>query len=199
MESPGPETGVEWAACVDLARQHDEEAARTLVRGMCPLVLKIVRAHLPRRASEEDLTQIVFMKVFANLHQYSGRVPLQNWISRIAVNTCCSQLQAERIRPELRWADLTEEDAYVIENLASNENEVAPSESMASRELVEKMMERLSPPERLVVSLLHLDEKSMAEIAEITGWTRATVKIRAFRARLKLRRHLKNLMKESRP
>jgi len=61
-----------------------------------PLVLKLVRAHLPRRAAEEDLVQTVFMKVFAKLDDYAGAVPLEHWVSRIAVNTCINQLRAER-------------------------------------------------------------------------------------------------------
>jgi RNA polymerase sigma-70 factor (ECF subfamily) len=191
------EERLDMAACVDLARRHDQAASRALVDAMYPLVIKIVRAHLPRRTSEEDLAQTIFMKIFANLEQYSGRVPLRNWVSRIAVNTCFNQLQSERIRPELRWADLSEEEARVVETMASSEAEISPAASLASRDLVEKLLERLSPPERLVISLLHLEERSVEEISGLTGWTKATVKIRAFRARIKLRKHLKTLMKEA--
>ena len=184
------------AGCVERARRHDEEASNVLVQELYPLVIKIVRAHLPRRTSEEDLTQTIFMKIFANLDQYSGRVPLRNWVSRIAVNTCYNQLQAERIRPELRWSDLSDEEAHVIEALVATEADLAPAASFASRDLVEKLLQRLSPPERLVITLLHLEEKSVDEIARLTGWTRAMVKIRAFRARIKLRKHLKALNQE---
>jgi RNA polymerase sigma-70 factor (ECF subfamily) len=196
MPTSEAETRLDMAACVEAVRNRDEEAARSLVDEMYPLVIKIVRAHLPRRTSEEDLTQTVFMKIFANLDQYEGKVPLRNWVSRIAVNTCYNQLQAERIRPELRWSDLSEEEAHVISGLAATEEEVSPSASLASRDLVWKMMEKLSPSERLVISLLHLEEKSVDEIAALTGWTRPMVKIRAFRARHKLRKRLKTLMKE---
>jgi hypothetical protein len=60
-------SGFDVAACVERARARDEDAARLLLDHLYPLVLKLVRAHLPRRTSEEDLAQIVFMKVFANL------------------------------------------------------------------------------------------------------------------------------------
>jgi RNA polymerase sigma-70 factor (ECF subfamily) len=55
------------------------------------------------------LVQTVFMKVFANLDQYQGRVPVEHWVSRIAVNTCPNALKAEKARPELRWSDLSDE------------------------------------------------------------------------------------------
>ncbi|HEU0273124.1 MAG TPA: sigma-70 family RNA polymerase sigma factor, partial [Candidatus Udaeobacter sp.] len=94
------------SALVHAALQHDDEAARALVRQLFPLVAKIVRAHRPRRMEEEDLCQMIFIKIFQKLSQFSGRVPLEHWVSRIAVNTCLNQIQWEKIRPELRHADL---------------------------------------------------------------------------------------------
>src|SRR6266567_4566107 len=85
--------------------QGDEVAARELLRHFHPFVLKLVRAHLPRRISEEDLVQMIFIKVFHKLNQYTGRMPLEHWISRIAVNTCLNALKAEKIRPEWRLGD----------------------------------------------------------------------------------------------
>src|SRR5437773_5844514 len=109
--------------CLRRVRQRDEEAARLLLNQLYPLVIKLVRSHLPRRTSEEDLAQIIFMKVFAKIEQFSGTVPFEHWVSRIAVNTCLNQLQAERIRPELRWADLSEDEERVLECLGSSTQE----------------------------------------------------------------------------
>src|SRR6266567_4291964 len=95
-------------ALVEAALRHDDEAARELVRCLYPLVAKMVRAHRPRRTSEEDLCQMIFIKIFQKLSQFSGKVPLEHWVSRIAINTCLSQIESERIRPELRHADLSE-------------------------------------------------------------------------------------------
>jgi RNA polymerase sigma-70 factor (ECF subfamily) len=86
-------------ALVKAALQNDDEAARALVRQLYPLVSKIVRAHRPRRTQEEDLCQMIFIKVFQRLSQFSGKVPLEHWVSRVAVNTCLNQIEAEKIRP----------------------------------------------------------------------------------------------------
>src|SRR5215467_13772596 len=109
------ETGFDMPACLERVRARDEEAARLLFHHLYPLVIKVVRAHLPRRTSEEDLVQTVFMKVFANLSQYSGTVPLEHWVSRIAINTCLNHIKAEKVRPELRRADLSEEQNQVLD------------------------------------------------------------------------------------
>src|SRR6201984_588031 len=104
-------------ALVQAALEHDDEAARTLVRQLYPLVAKVVRAHRPRRTAEEDLCQMIFIKVFQKLSQYSGKVPLEHWVSRIAVNTCLSQIEAEKGPPELRHADLSVGEQTVLENV----------------------------------------------------------------------------------
>src|SRR5438132_8370900 len=129
------------SALVEAALRHDDEAARELVRRLYPLVAKVVRAHRSRRTPEEDLCQMIFIKVFQKLNQFSGKVPLEHWVSRIAVNTCLSQIEAERVRPELRQADLSEEQQAVIENLASSSDELAPDRQLASRQLVEYLFQ----------------------------------------------------------
>src|SRR3954470_9895262 len=128
-------------ALVRAALAHDDEAARELVRQLYPLVLKIVRAHRPRRAAEEDLCQMIFIKTFQNLSQFSGKVPLEHWVSRIAVNTCLNQIESERVRPELRQADLSEEQAAVVEAIAADTTELGPDHKLASRQLVEHLLQ----------------------------------------------------------
>src|SRR5438552_8009992 len=191
------ETGFDMAACVARVRQRDEDAARLLLNQLYPLVIKLVRAHLPRRTSEEDLAQVVFMKVFAKIDQFSGAVPFEHWVSRIAVNTCLNQLQAEKIRPELRWADLSEDEQRVLESLASTaENVQHPDEILASKDLVDKLLGKLNPQDRLIITLLNLEGHSVAEIKRMTGWNSSLIKVRAFRARHKLKKYFIQLMEE---
>src|SRR5438270_10453216 len=146
-----PETDV--SALIQAALAHDDRAAADLVRHLYPLVAKVVRAHRSRRTSEEDLCQMIFIKVFHNLSKFSGQVPLEHWVSRIAVNTCLNQIASEKVRPELRHADLTEEEAAIIDQLASSSEDLNPNERFAARELVEHLLQTLKPAERLVIDL----------------------------------------------
>lgn len=170
--------------------QHDEAAARELVRRLHPLVAKLVRSHRPRRTAEEDLCQMIFIKIFQKLPQFSGKVPLEHWVSRVAVNTCLNQIQSEKVRPELRYADLSEEEVAAVQNLASTSAELGPDLGFAARDLVEHLLVALKPRERLVIDLLYLQQLSVAEIQERTGWNASLVKVRAFRARQKMRQRL---------
>ena len=178
------------AALVTAARQHDESAAREIVRLLYPLVVRLVRSHRPRRTAEEDLCQMIFAKVFQKLSQFSGKVPLEHWVSRIAINTCINQIQAERARPEFREADLSDEEVAVINNLAATSEELGPDRSFAARDLVERLLAALKPSERLVIDLLYLQQRSVAEIQALTGWGASLVKVRGFRARQKMKQQL---------
>jgi RNA polymerase sigma-70 factor (ECF subfamily) len=136
------------------------------------------------------------MKVFASLDSFSGTVPLEHWVSRIAINTCLNQLAAEKARPELRWADLSEEQTEALEAVTAGPEELEPGRNLASREIVEKLLEQLAPTDRLVLTLLHLEGRSVEEVRQITGWNVPVIKVRAFRARRKLRKHFEKLMAE---
>jgi len=154
-------------ACLDRVRRRDEAAARELVAHLWPLVIKIVRAHLPRALDEEDLAQEIFMKVFANLEQFRGEVPVEHWVSRVAVSTCLDRLRAQKRRPEWRWADLGEAEAEVLEAVLHNESEPHPSQGMAARELAVKLLDSLGAEDRLVIHLLDLEQRPVAEIAQV--------------------------------
>ncbi|HEY3758071.1 MAG TPA: sigma-70 family RNA polymerase sigma factor [Opitutaceae bacterium] len=177
-------------------RGRDQEAARQLVDHLYPLVIRIVRSHLPRRVAEEDLAQEIFLKMFTRLDQYQGAVPFPHWVSRIAVTTCIDQLRAQKRRPEFRWADLPENEAEVLQAVTADTAAVAPDESVAAKELVGRLLDELKPEDRMVIQLLDLEQKTLAEISALTGWNQSLIKVRAFRARRKLQKLFAELKKK---
>ena len=193
------ESGLDVVACLVRVRAGEEDAARALMTHLHPLVSKIVRGHLPRRTDEEDLVQAVYVKVFTKLDQFRGEVPLEHWVSRVAVNTCLNELAREKHRPEWRYADLGEEEVEVLQNMAADPKDLGAEQAVGARELVEKMLASLGVEDRLVVTLLHLEGRTVEEIQARTGWSKALVKVRAFRARAKMKKHLSVLLKETVP
>ncbi|MEJ0000326.1 MAG: RNA polymerase sigma factor [Verrucomicrobiota bacterium] len=198
MKEGGPlSTDAEVTECLARARAGDEKAVLELFHYMYPHVAKLVQANLPARESAEDLIQLVCVKVTTHLGQFSGKVPFLHWVSRIAVNTCLNQIRHEKRRPEVRLADLSEEEAAVVEHLASSATELTASDQVASRELVDKLLATLKPHDRLLMRLMYLEGRSLEEITALTGWNKALIKVRAFRARAQLRKRYSLLMKES--
>jgi RNA polymerase sigma-70 factor (ECF subfamily) len=186
--------------CLEQVRQRDPEAARLLVEHLFPLVIRIVRSHLPRRTAEEDLAQEVFAKLFTRLDQYQARqgIPFEHWVSRLTVRTCLDALRAEGRRPEIRWSDLSEEQSAWLEFMVTDQSAPPDTGLGSTRELLGLLLNQLSPEDRLVIHLLDLEQKSVQDIARLTGWSSTLVKVRAFRARGRLRRMAQTLKEKQR-
>jgi RNA polymerase sigma-70 factor, ECF subfamily len=176
--------------CVVGVRRQDSAAAHAFVEHLYPQVIRIVRAHLPRRCSEEDLAQEVFLKLFSRLEGYRELpgIPFEHWVSRLAVRTCLDSLRAERRRPELRWGDLAEETVTWLRYMVAGDYAAPHSSAAAARESLALLLGQLPPADRFVITLLDLEERSVKEVSQITGWSVSLVKVRAFRARRRLRR-----------
>ena len=186
--SSGDQMDFDLTECLARIRQNDQPAARELVERLYPLVIKIVRANLPRRASEEDLAQEIFMKMFANLDQYHGTSPIEHWVSRIAVNHCLNAIRAQAFRQEWRMADLSPEAVEALEKSSAAADQPDPAAALGAREVVERLLGALSPADQLVIRWLEMEDRSVAEIKAMTGWSSTSIRVRAFRARRKLNR-----------
>ena len=185
------------AECLARVREQDQDAARALVERLYPTVIRIVRGNLPRRAAEEDLAQEIFVKMFEKLDQFQGEVPLEHWVSRIAVNHCLNAIRAQKSRPEWRMADLSEDQAAALDAVTSSrEDNPHPSQQIGARELVEMLLQALDPKDRLLIRMLEMEELSIEEVRQRTGWSATYIRVRAFRARRKLNKRFRNLRKE---
>jgi RNA polymerase sigma factor (sigma-70 family) len=190
-------TAAEAADCVARAQQGDEKAALDLFHYMYPHVAKLVHANRPGKEGIEDLVQQSCIKIMTHLHQYSAKAPFLHWVSRVTINTCLNQMRREKARPEVRLADLSEEEAGVVERLAVSPTELNSSDKLAASELVEKLLAGLKSPDRLLMRLMYLEGRNVEEISQLTGWNQAVIKVRAFRARAQLRKRYQMLMKET--
>jgi RNA polymerase sigma-70 factor (ECF subfamily) len=74
--------------------------------------------------------------------------------------------------------------------------ESAIEDSDAARQLVERVLEQLSPAGRLVITLLEIEDRSVKEISKLTGWSVPLVKVRAFRARAEMKKVLAKIARE---
>ncbi len=161
-----------------------EAAARELVRRLHPRVASIARAHLPRRDAAEDLVQEAFARVFDHLGSFDFRMPLEHWVSRIALNVCRNRHRHEASRPELRAADLGEaEQACLLTSRPVLDRSEDDTRKAAATSLIERILDQMAPDERLVLTLFELEGRRAAEVAALTGWTVLGVRMRAVRAR----------------
>lgn len=172
------------------ASSGDEAAFEQLFERHRRRVARIVGRFFNHSERIEEIVQEVFTKVYFALADYSAeRGPsFAAWLSRIAINSCYDQLRRVRRRAE---SPFTEDDgALVRAQLRGGTSENDMESRAISRDLANKLLARLSPDDRMVLTLLDAQEMSVADIAELTGWSASKVKVRAYRARLALRRVL---------
>lgn len=138
----------------------------------------------------EDLAQETFVKAWRALTQFDGRAPFEHWLARIAVHTALDHLRREKHRR--REIGLPELGEDVLDWLRSDaeRNEL---ESRHAAELLDLAMRELTPAERIVITLQELEGRSVNEICALTGSSSVAVRVRALRARGKLRRALEKL------
>ena len=195
MKSPDPIPAVGEDLRINLKRwltSADEEAAQALIEGLYPVVIRIIHNHLPRGTAPDDLAQDIFLQFFRTVIRYDDKRPLENWISRLALNVCLNALRSRKRRPEWRWSDFTESEQAAIDSLLEKSTVRAAPDTEAHAILL-KLLDTLSAEDRVIIQLLHIEEKSIAEISVLTGWNSTVIKVRAFRARKKLRSALESI------
>jgi RNA polymerase sigma-70 factor (ECF subfamily) len=155
-------------------------------------VFAILSRYERDRQLVEDLAQDTFVKAWKALGQFDGRAPFEHWLSRIAVHVAIDHLRARRDR-EVRFSDLGDE---ALEWLQDVEPDHGPGPE-AAREILRLAMRRLSPEDQLVLTMLEIEEYSVKEICARTGWSSIATRVRAFRARAKLKAALEELEKSA--
>lgn len=160
-------------ACLD----GDGVAYERIVRRYEPQVARQMWRFGRDHATQEELTQEVFVQVYFSLSRFRGDAPLLHWIRRIATRVGYRHWKRRDREPNL--APLSDADGAV-----TKQDDLDPK---WAAEALDRLLSRLKPAGRLVMTLMYLDGLTVKEIAERTGWTRAMVKMRAYRARKKLR------------
>jgi RNA polymerase sigma factor (sigma-70 family) len=178
------------------AIQGEAQAGREIVEALHPMVGRLVRGQIRRHADVEDVVQEVFLKIFVKMHQYHGPQPFEHWASRLSITTCYDWLRRQKARPAVMASDLTDAEREAIErSLADDPGEDSNARAELLTGLLDRLLASLKPQEQVVIRLLDIEERPVAEVAELTGWGHSKIKVTAFRARKKLGELLQRLEK----
>ena len=122
---------------------------------------------------------------------------MEGWLTRIATNTCLNMLRSAKRRPELTVSDLTEDESAWLEQHAGeviSEPQQSVEESVIAADLADRLLEVLPVEDQLALMMIDGEDASVKEVAEATGWSESKVKVRAFRARKKVREAMEKLL-----
>src|SRR5438552_3807548 len=173
----------------------DSASFEPLVEKYSRRVFATARRYARRESEVQDIVQEVWMKAFQKLASFRAEAPFEHWLMRLAVRTCYDFLRSHQRNRETSFSELTEPEGDWLERFVTQPDS-ASENAQAARQLVERVLEQLTPAARLVITLLEIEDRSVKEISKLTGWSVPLVKVRAFRARAEMRKVLQKIARE---
>jgi RNA polymerase sigma-70 factor, ECF subfamily len=183
------------AELIAAVRNGDTASFEALVRRYQPRLFATARRYARRESEVEDIVQEIFLKAYSKLGSFRGDAPFEHWLMRLAVRTCYDFLRHHQRNRETSFTELSAPETDWLDRFQTDPSH-ADENAAAARMLVQRLMEKLSPSARLVITLLEIEERSIKEISAITGWSETLVKVRAFRARAEMRKTLAKLAQD---
>lgn len=183
------------AELIAAAVNGDPASFEPLIQEYSPRVFATARRYARLEREVEDIVQEVWIKAFQKLATFRGDAPFEHWLMRMTVRTCYDHLRLHQRNRESAFSEISDEEDNWLERFAAAP-ESASDDAAAAKQLIQRILEQLSPPARLVITLLEIEERSVKEIAELTGWSAPLVKVRAFRARAEMRKILARITPE---
>lgn len=166
----------------------DVNAFEVLLQRYRSLVFGIVLKHVPRDRGEE-VAQDVFVRAYQALPSYAGRSSFPRWLTTLAIRSCYDFWRDHGRNRELPLSSLAQEHQKWLDEALAPQSREAFLEHAAreeGKEILRYALDRLSAEDRMVVTLVHLEEHSIKETAELLGWGVIKTKVRAHRARRQL-------------
>ncbi len=173
----------------------DAASFEPLVQKYSPRLFATARRYARRESEVEDIVQEVWLKAFEKLKSFRNEAPFEHWLMRLAVRTCYDFLRGHQRNRETAFSELSDPETDWLESFGQQQD-TAREDAAAARLLVERLLDQLSPPARLVITLLEIEDRSVKEISRLTGWSVPLVKVRAFRARAEMRKLLAKMGRE---
>lgn len=173
----------------------DPASFEPLVEKYSPRLFAMARRYARREDEVEDIVQEVWVKAYTRLATFRSEAPFEHWLMRLAVRTCYDFLRGHKRSRESSFTELTDPESDWLERFAATPENTS-EDADAARLLVQRVLEELPPAARLVINLLEIEDRSVKEISEMTGWSPTLVKVRAFRARAQMRKILANIARD---
>ena len=173
----------------------DSASFEPLIQKYSPRVFATARRYARRESEIEDIAQEVWLKAYEKLGSFRGEAPFEHWLMRLTVRTCYDFLRGHQRNREFTFTELSEPEQDWLEKFNAAPD-VSTDDSDAAQLLVQRALEQLSAPARMVITLLEIEDRTVKEVAALTGWSVPLVKVRAFRARAEMRKVLAKMTKD---
>ena len=193
MRTPPPTP----ADCLDADRalvaailSRQPGAFEQLVREYQGLCWRVVDRMVRHPDDTRELCQEAFLRIHQTLHQYRGESALKSWVAQVAYSIAKRHLERRRI--PLVDNSVTEDGAALIDQIGDGHDLEAHTSEQDINAHLHAAIDALPPLQRTLLTLYHLEEISIAEIATLTDLAEGTIKSHLFRSRKRLRELLES-------
>lgn len=193
MHTPPPSP----ADCLDADRalvaailSRQPGAFEQLVREYQGLCWRVVDRMVRHPDDTRELCQEAFLRIHQTLHQYRGESALKSWVAQVAYSIAKRHLERRRI--PLVENNMGEEGTALIEQIGDGIDLEARASEQDINAHLHAAIDALPPLQRTLLTLYHLEEISIAEIAALTELAEGTIKSHLFRSRKQLRELLES-------
>jgi RNA polymerase sigma-70 factor (ECF subfamily) len=198
--TPGPAATVEGPddRVVRKVREGDVDAFGELVRRYSARVNGTVARHVPFDQREE-VAQDTWIRAFQSLHGYNLGTRFGDWLTGIAVRASYDYWRQHYRNREVSESTMGESHREWIESVSANQSAETFREQVRRKEAQEVLdyaLAQLSPEDRMVVNLVHMEGLSALEASKQLGWSVVNVKVRAHRTRKKMRQAIESWLGE---
>ena len=175
--------------------KSDKNAAFSLlVDAYAPKIWIVCQSILSSKEDSEDVSQEIFTAIFNSIHKFKGESQLTTWLHAIAINKCKEHLRKKNRKKRFGFMTVIKDNesgsGFVSEDKA---DEIEQQEEI---EIVRQAIDQLSENQRLVYSLVKLEEYSYKEVEDMTGLSKSSIESLMFRAKSKLTELLSDYYKK---
>jgi len=168
---------------IEAAQAGDLDAFDQIITRHQSTMTAMLHRFSANRADLEDMVQETFVRAWRALPQWRPDKPFLHWLKRIAANIGLEFCRKHQRSPFSRLVQPTD-DSHPLDHIASADDVLTASDALASAQFI---LSHLPPDDRALLTLLHLEQMPLSDIAAHFGWSRVNAKVKAFRARQRLK------------
>ena len=164
----------------------DNEAYKRLIKRHQKKISAMMWRFSRNKVVHEELVQDVFVQVYMSLHTFRHKAPFRHWLYRVATRVGFTYWKKKARDNRIKTVSIEDFDqAKITSDENSGPDEVA--------EILHRLLEKLPPRDRLVLTLRYIQQHNIDETARLAGWSTSMVKVQTWRAKKKLKRLFEEL------
>ena len=168
--------------------EGDSEAYRFLISKYKDMAYSVAMSIVKNEFDAEEILQIAFVNAFLNLNSFKKNSKYSTWLYKIVINESFKKLKKQK-------AEIIDFKYIPPDYSSDNLNPLLKLEEDDQKFYINEALKQLPAKECLILRLFYLEQNSIEEVREITGWSISDLKVTLYRARIRLKQVLTEVFK----